>query len=174
VAANGEVTYREIRRYNVRERVQEIDDHKIKLALDSAKKAHKPKRKKTELEDPDAGRFKLQDQLDRLDSDDSVNIHGEEASDKSDENEDENLDNPNLYFGEAAKDKFWDFYKSDRKFKDFDAVKQQIEDPRQAYFHTCNELGVFPRAKLIIRDEQDPEVEYKNVSLLSKSSHAVA
>lgn len=33
---------------------------------------------------------------------------------------------------------------------------------------------MYPRAKLIIRDDTDPEVEYKNVSLLNKSSYAVA
>jgi hypothetical protein len=35
-------------------------------------------------------------------------------------------------------------------------------------------MGVFPRAKLIIRDETTPNVEYVNVSLLNKSSYAVA
>lgn len=32
---------------------------------------------------------------------------------------DDVMDNPDLYFGEVAVDNFWDFYKSDRKFKDF-------------------------------------------------------
>ena len=32
----------------------------------------------------------------------------------------ENFEDPNLYFGEEAKDNFWNLYKSDRKFKDFD------------------------------------------------------
>ena len=32
VGENGEVEYKEIRRYNVRERIKQIDDHKIMLA----------------------------------------------------------------------------------------------------------------------------------------------
>ena len=36
------------------------------------------------------------------------------------------------------------------------------------------EMGVFPRAKLLIKDENSPVLEYKNVSLLDKSSIAVA
>ena len=34
--------------------------------------------------------------------------------------DDENYEDPNLYFGEEAKDNFWSLYKSERKFKDFD------------------------------------------------------
>ena len=33
---------------------------------------------------------------------------------------DENFEDADLYFGEEAKENFWDLYKSDRKFKDFD------------------------------------------------------
>ena len=43
---------------------------------------------------------------------------------------DETLDDPQLYFGEQAVDKFWDFYKSERKFKDFTKSKEDIMDPR--------------------------------------------
>jgi hypothetical protein len=50
-----------------------------------------------------------------MDSVDTINVETMEMN--SDHNE--TLDDPNLYFGEAAIDKFWDFYKSDRKFKDF-------------------------------------------------------
>lgn len=121
VAPDGSVSFQEIRRYNVREKVQEIDDHKIKLAQGSAKKSERPRKREDEAVEVE--RFKLQDQLERLDSDDSVNIHGEEDSDKSEENVEDNLDHPSLYFGDAAKDKFWDFYKSERKFKDFNATK---------------------------------------------------
>ena len=35
-------------------------------------------------------------------------------------------------------------------------------------------MGVFPRAKLIIRDESSSTLEYVNVSLLNKSSFAIA
>jgi hypothetical protein len=63
-----------------------------------------------------------------MDSSDTLNIHAEEHDLMSEE--DETLDNPDLYFGDVAKDKFWDFYKSDRKFKDFNPTKHEIEDPR--------------------------------------------
>ena len=45
----------------------------------------------------------------------------------------ENYENPDLYFGEEAKDNFWDLYKSERKFKDYDAMQDEIHDPRFAY-----------------------------------------
>lgn len=47
----------------------------------------------------------------------TVNIEAEKEVNSEDEME--ALDNPDLYFGEKAKDKFWDFYKSERRFKDF-------------------------------------------------------
>lgn len=103
------------------------------------------------------------DNLGRMDSMDTLLVNAEEPSASSSQEEVDGLDDPDLYFGEKAVDNFWDFYKSDRKFKDFNSAKQEIEDPRQAYFQTCKEMGVFPRAKLIIRDEHDPVVEYVNV-----------
>lgn len=106
-----------------------------------------------------------------------MDILGDECEDSENEQE-EGLNDEKLYFGalkpgEAAYDKFWDFYKSDRKFKDFD-YKNKVEDPRQAYFDTCTDLKVYPQAKLIIRDEKSNIIEYRNVSLLNKSSKAVA
>lgn len=47
----------------------------------------------------------------------TVNIEAEKEDNSGDEAE--ALDNPDLYFGEKARDKFWDFYKSDRRFKDY-------------------------------------------------------
>ena len=64
-----------------------------------------------------------------MDSQETLNIHAEEH-DQDSEDDNNTLDNPQLYFGEVAKDKFWDFYKSDRKFKDFNKLKEDIEDPR--------------------------------------------
>ena len=110
--------------------------------------------------------------IERLVSQTTLNVEAMPNSD--DESENEHLDDPDLYFGEKAVDNFWDFYKSDRKFKDFATDKEEIRDYRQAYFQTCNEMGVFPRAKLIIRDESSSTLEYVNVSLLNKSSFAVA
>lgn len=86
----------------------------------------------------DPWRFKLENNLDHLDNssdseernlkllkrEDGENSDGEQQDDK------ERLDDPSLYFGEKAKDSFWDFYKSDRKFKDFDLAQNPIEDPR--------------------------------------------
>ena len=111
--------------------------------------------------------------MDRFESSTTINLQAVPNSD-DEGSENDHLDDPDLYFGEKAVDNFWDFYKSDRKFKDFEKDSSFIKDPRQAYFQTCKELGVFPRAKLIIRDESSPNIEYINISLLDKSSHAVA
>ena len=63
----------------------------------------------------------------------TLNVQAGEEENSSDEDI-EALDNPDIYFGEKAKDKFWDFYKSERRFKDFNKTPSEIEDPRQAYF----------------------------------------
>ena len=105
------------------------------------------KRKKFDLEEGG---------LERMDSLMTLNV---EAMDMNSDHA-ENLDDPDLYFGEKAVDKFWDFYKSDRKFKDFTDDKDDIMDPRQAYIQTCTDLKVFPRAKLLIRDVSSPIIEY--------------
>jgi hypothetical protein len=64
--------------------------------------------------------------LERMDSSSTINV---EAMDMNSDH-DEPLDDPDLYFGEKAVDKFWDFYKSDRKFKDFTEQSENIMDPR--------------------------------------------
>jgi hypothetical protein len=38
----------------------------------------------------------------------------------------ENYDDPNIFFGEEAKDNFWDLYKSERRFKDFEEGSDEI------------------------------------------------
>lgn len=38
----------------------------------------------------------------------------------------ENYDDPNIFFGEEAKDGFWDLYKSERRFKDYDQGSDEI------------------------------------------------
>lgn len=60
----------------------------------------------------------------RMESMTTVNIEAEKEENSGDEAE--ALDNPDLYFGEKAVDKFWDFYKSDRRFKDFTAGTENI------------------------------------------------
>ena len=47
--------------------------------------------------------------------------------------QEENYDDPLLYFGEEAKDNFWNLYKSERRFKDYDQERDEIMDPRFAY-----------------------------------------
>ena len=58
----------------------------------------------------------------------TINIEAEQEEDS--EEDIEALDNPDIYFGEKAKDKFWDLYKSERRFKDFDKQGKDIDDPR--------------------------------------------
>jgi hypothetical protein len=60
--------------------------------------------------------------LERMDSHITLNVEAMEMN----SDHDDNLDDPDLYFGEVAVDKFWDFYKSDRKFKDFTDEKDSI------------------------------------------------
>jgi hypothetical protein len=54
----------------------------------------------------------------------TVNVEAEKEASSGDEGE--ALDNPDLYFGEKAVEKFWDFYKSDRRFKDFSGEANDI------------------------------------------------
>ena len=74
--------------------------------LDDMDKDFDNNRKKFNLDEPG---------LARVDSASTINVETLEMN----SDHDEALDDPDLYFGEKAVDKFWDFYKSDRKFKDF-------------------------------------------------------
>ena len=85
----------------------------------------------------------------------------------------ENYEDPNLYFGEEAKDNFWNLYKSERRFKDFDVENDEIQDPRFAYLKTCKDLKVFPKARMVIRDKKTTHLDYSNYQLLNKSAVAV-
>jgi hypothetical protein len=60
----------------------------------------------------------------RMESATTVNIEAEKETSSGDEGE--ALDNPDLYFGEKARDKFWDFYKSERSFKDYTKTNDEI------------------------------------------------
>ena len=86
---------------------------------------------------------------------------------------DENYEDPNLYFGEEAKDNFWSLYKSDRRFKDFDVQNDNINDPRFAYLKMCKELKVFPKARMIIREQKTSHIDYSNYQLMNKTAMAV-
>lgn len=46
----------------------------------------------------------------------------------------DNYEDPKLYFGDDAKEEFWDLYKSERRFKDYNTgATEEIKDPRFAY-----------------------------------------
>lgn len=89
----------------------------------------------------------------------------------------ENYQNPRLYFGEEAKEDFWELYKSERSFKDYDIENGDIKDPRFAYLKMCKDLKVYPKARMLIRDskyEKTNHLDYSNMQLLNKSAVAVA
>ena len=67
--------------------------------------------------------------LNRIDSKSTINVECMEMN----SDHDEKLDDEDLYFGDAGVNKFWDFFKSERKFKDFTDKSENIVDPRQAY-----------------------------------------
>ena len=58
----------------------------------------------------------------------------EEIFNDNEDLEEENFANQSLLVGSRAKQKFWNLYKSDRKFKDFDPELETSSDPRFAYF----------------------------------------
>lgn len=64
--------------------------------------------------------------------------------------------------------KFWELYKSDRRFKD--ATENSNSDPRYSYFQECKNLHINPRASQIIRDKESPIIEYTNQFLNSATS----
>ena len=63
----------------------------------------------------------------------------------------DNFEDPRFYFGEDAREEFWDLYKSERRFKDYNTGVDEIKDPRFAYLQTCKELMVYPKASMLIR-----------------------
>ena len=72
--------------------------------------------------------------------------------------------------GHRAKQKFWDLYKSERKFKDFNAEEEETPDPRFAYFQTCREQGCLPRANLLIKDAESPTIDFTNKYLATEEA----
>jgi Ran GTPase-activating protein (RanGAP) involved in mRNA processing and transport len=86
----------------------------------------------------------------------------------------ENFEDPKYYFGDEAKEDFWDLYKSERRFKDYNTETDEIKDPRFAYLKTCKELKVFPKASMLIKEKNTGHIDYTNVLLLNKSAVAVA
>jgi hypothetical protein len=74
--------------------------------------------------------------LSRMDSD--INMRSisnvEEVFLENEELEEENFQTQVLLVGSRAKEKFWDLYKSERRFKDFNPAMDTTPDPRFAYF----------------------------------------
>lgn len=64
--------------------------------------------------------------------------------------------------GSRAKQKFWDLYKSERKFKDFDPNMNENKDPRFAYLQTCKEKNCLPKANLLIKETDNPVIDFTN------------
>lgn len=62
--------------------------------------------------------------------------------------------------GSSGKTKFWELYKSERKFKD-QGDNSQV-DPRFAYFQQCKDLHINPRASQVIKDKESPVIEFVN------------
>ena len=85
----------------------------------------------------------------------------------------ESYEDANLFFGANAINDFWDLYKSERRFKDF-KIDDQIEDPRFAYFKTCHDLKVFPKARMLIRDIKTSSLDFSSYSMLNKTGQAVS
>lgn len=75
-----------------------------------------------------------------------------------------------MLVGNSAKNKFWELYKSERKFKDFQEESDPMVDPRFAYFKQCKELNINPRASQIIREKESPVIDYTNQYLNSITS----
>jgi hypothetical protein len=86
----------------------------------------------------------------------------------------DNYEDPKFYFGDEAKEEFWDLYKSERRFKDYNTGVDDIKDPRFAYLKTCKELKVYPKASMLIRQKKSNHIDYSNFLLLNKSAVAVA
>jgi hypothetical protein len=83
--------------------------------------------------------------------------------------EEPKFDKQTLLVGSGAKQKFWELYKSERHFKDF-KPKQKITDPRFAYFQTCKDLKIQPKAGLLIKDKENPYIDFENQFMKSNSS----
>jgi len=86
----------------------------------------------------------------------------------------DNYEDPRFYFGEEAKGEFWDLYKSERRFKDYNIGIDDIKDPRFAYLKSCKELMVYPKARMLIRDKKSSHLDYSNMQLINKTAVAVA
>jgi hypothetical protein len=86
------------------------------------------------------------------------------------EPEEEKFDSQNLLVGNPSKTKFWQLYKSPRKFKDHHEGRPTEKDPRFAYFEMCKEMNINPRANQLIREKESPIIDFTNEYLNSSTS----
>ena len=102
--------------------------------------------------------------LKRMESDSNMRSisNAEEVYLDNEEVEEENFNTQGLLVGNRAKQKFWDLYKSERRFKDFNPDNEFSQDPRFAYFQECKEKNCLPRANLIIKDTENPTIDFTN------------
>jgi hypothetical protein len=115
----------DIRHYGVQESMAEIDMNKVERAS-GKKQRRKPITREALLQldsDFDRKRLDLDQMSGGIPRDESKTTLNVETVEMNSDHQ-ESLDDPQLYFGEEAVDKFWDFYKSDRKFKDFTDEKE--------------------------------------------------
>eukprot|EP00347_Sterkiella_histriomuscorum_P017989 403347211 len=149
--------------YNTKQRIEQIEKKRIELS----QRKHSPNRHSHTQSDfygLSSKKFKTNSEI----SQGNLSLY-----DLGAQNE-EQYDDVNLFFGEEAKENFWDLYKSERRFKDYDQQTDQIADPRFAYLQACKELKVNPRARMIIREEKTSRLDYSNYILLNKTAMAVA
>lgn len=71
------------------------------------------------------------------------------------------FDKQDYLVGSDSKTNFWELYKSERKFKDFQP-EEDINDPRFAYFKSCKELKIQPKAGLLIKEKDSPYMDFEN------------
>lgn len=87
-------------------------------------------------------------------------------SEADDEIEEKASTQERLFFGEQAYNNFWNLYKSNREFKDYDPSKKKTEDPRFAYIKICDDLKVHPLSSLLIKEEKTSVLDFSNKQML--------
>jgi hypothetical protein len=107
-----------------------------------------------------SSKFKLLKQKSGLYNSTKSNVNGIYADDEL--IEEEAFDKQDFMIGSGAKQRFWELYKSERKFKDFEPGTHVTADPRFAYFQTCTDLKIRPKAGLLIKDQENPIIDFSN------------
>jgi len=116
------------------EHVENIDNEKQDLLYRSVNlsTSSSPKRDKFF----ESRKFSGIKSLTRMESDENMRSisNVEEVFLENEKFEEENFQTQGLLVGSRAKQKFWDLYKSERRFKDFNTAIDTTPDPRFAYF----------------------------------------